>query len=126
MQETTISRSYSFEAAHFLPNVPDGHKCKKMHGHSYVISVRVRGVSDPHTGFVIDFADLDALVNPMIKELDHQVINDFIENPTAERIVSWFLDRLMPKLTPIKNLYIVAVRVNETVKAYAQEIRDIH
>lgn len=84
-----ISREYRFEACHWLPYVPDGHKCKKMHGHSYRITVAVRGVVDPLTGFVIDYADIDAVVAPIIAQLDHQCVNDFVTNSTAENIAIW-------------------------------------
>lgn len=91
----TISREYRFEAAHFLPYVPDGHKCKKMHGHSYRIVITVIGKGQhgglDNRGFVMDFAELDAIVAPLIKLVDHTVLNEtMISNPTAELIACWF------------------------------------
>jgi 6-pyruvoyltetrahydropterin/6-carboxytetrahydropterin synthase len=89
----TIRRSYEFESAHFLPNVPEGHKCRNMHGHNYRLVVSVRGELDER-GFVRDFAEVDEAVEPLLALLDHKVLNDTIENPTAENIARWFLSRL--------------------------------
>ena len=115
----TISRSYHFESAHFLPHVPENHKCKRMHGHSYVVTVKLSGAIDKR-GFVIDFAELDEIVDPLIKECDHKVLNDFIPNPTAELIAAWFLERLEGPLGRHDKVEFMHVRVNETVRAYAE------
>jgi 6-pyruvoyltetrahydropterin/6-carboxytetrahydropterin synthase len=95
MTETRIGRTYRFEAAHHLPLLPDGHKCKRMHGHSYRVDVVVRGALDAR-GFVSDFAEIDAEVQPLIARIDHRVLNDIegLENPTAELIAAWLLERL--------------------------------
>ena len=91
----TIGRTYHFEAAHHLPNVPDGHKCKNLHGHNYRVEVVVRGGLDDR-GFVRDFAELDAQLAPLLAVVDHRLLNDIkgLENPTAEIIAAWFLQRL--------------------------------
>ena len=92
-----IGRIYRFEAAHFLPLVPDGHKCKNMHGHNYKVEVTVDGsLASLANGFVMDFADLDSIVLPIIKTLDHTVLNNVagLENPTAEIIALWLKHRL--------------------------------
>jgi 6-pyruvoyltetrahydropterin/6-carboxytetrahydropterin synthase len=90
-----IGRTYRFEAAHHLPLLPEWHKCRNMHGHSYRVDVVAKGPLDPR-GFVADFAEIDAQVLPLIGKLDHQVLNDIegLENPTAELIAAWFLRRL--------------------------------
>jgi 6-pyruvoyltetrahydropterin/6-carboxytetrahydropterin synthase len=95
MTETRIGRTYRFEAAHHLPLLPDGHKCRNMHGHSYRVDVVVKGCLDPR-GFVADFAEIDAQVLPLIGQVDHRVLNDIegLENPTAELIAAWLLARL--------------------------------
>lgn len=89
----SISRQYRFEAAHFLPDVPDGHKCKNMHGHNYRIVVTIIGQGQfggiDARGFVMDFAELDAIVLPLLSLLDHKVLNDTIRNPTAEHLAFW-------------------------------------
>lgn len=90
-----IGRSFRFESAHFLPLVPDGHRCKNMHGHNYRVEIVVSGSLDER-GFVRDFAEVDAEIVPLIMQLDHRVLNDVegLENPTAEVIAAWFLERI--------------------------------
>jgi 6-pyruvoyltetrahydropterin/6-carboxytetrahydropterin synthase len=92
---TRIGRTYRFESAHRLPNVPDGHKCKNLHGHNYRVEIVVSGKLDDR-GFVVDFAEIDADVAPLIKKVDHRLLNDVdgLENPTAEIIAAWFLLRI--------------------------------
>lgn len=90
-----IGRTYRFEAAHFLPRVPDDHKCKRLHGHNYRVEITWKGGIDQR-GFVMDFAELDVKVRPLVDQLDHRLLNDvpLLDNPTAERIAWWFMDRL--------------------------------
>jgi len=92
---TRIGRTYRFEAAHHLPHLPEGHRCRRMHGHGYRVDVVVRGPLDAR-GFVADFAEIDALLLPLIARIDHRVLNDIegLENPTAELIAAWFLDHV--------------------------------
>jgi 6-pyruvoyltetrahydropterin/6-carboxytetrahydropterin synthase len=92
---TRICRTYRFESAHSLPHVPDGHKCKNLHGHNYRIEVIVRGKVDAR-GFIKDFFELDAEMAPLIRQVDHKYLNDVpgLENPTAEIIAAWFHDRI--------------------------------
>jgi 6-pyruvoyltetrahydropterin/6-carboxytetrahydropterin synthase len=95
-----LERSYQFEAAHFLPRVPPGHKCARMHGHSYVIEVAVEGEIDPELGWLIDFADIDEHAAPLVRMLDHQVLNEIegLANPTSELLAAWWWQRLAPGL----------------------------
>lgn len=90
-----IGRTYHFESAHHLPLVEDGHKCKRLHGHNYRMDVVVVGDFDSR-GFIIDFWDLDKIVQPLIDLVDHRLLNDVsgLENPTAERIAQWFFNRI--------------------------------
>lgn len=99
---TRITRAYLFEAAHFLPNVPEGHRCRNMHGHNYRVEVTFEGQLDER-GFVIDFYEVDQLMNPLIAQLDHKVLNEVegLENPTAEMIAHWLLAKL-PNCARIK------------------------
>jgi 6-pyruvoyltetrahydropterin/6-carboxytetrahydropterin synthase len=91
-----IGRTYRFESAHYLPLVPDGHKCKNLHGHNYRVEIIVQGEVDCR-GFVKDFAEVDAEVVPLLRILDHRLLNDVegLENPTAEIIANWFLARIV-------------------------------
>lgn len=89
-----IFKEFTFDAAHWLPNVPEGHKCRRLHGHTYRVRVSVAGDVDPHTGFVIDFGDLKAKVKPLIDQLDHSLLNDIVINPTAENITNYLWECL--------------------------------
>jgi 6-pyruvoyltetrahydropterin/6-carboxytetrahydropterin synthase len=93
--EARIGRTYHFESAHHLPLLPDGHKCKNVHGHNYRVDVILRGHLDAR-GFVKDFAEIDAEVAPLIKMLDHHLLNEIagLENPTAEIIAAWLFQRI--------------------------------
>jgi 6-pyruvoyltetrahydropterin/6-carboxytetrahydropterin synthase len=93
--QTRIGRTYRFESAHHLPLVPEGHKCRNLHGHNYRIDVVVRGALDAR-GFIRDFAEIDADVMPLIKMVDHHLLNEVegLENPTAEIIANWFFQRI--------------------------------
>jgi 6-pyruvoyltetrahydropterin/6-carboxytetrahydropterin synthase len=91
-----IFREFTFEAAHRLPHVPEGHKCGRLHGHSYRVEVHVGGEVDSSTGMVLDFADIDAACQPLRDRLDHYYLNDIDElsNPTSENLARWIWERL--------------------------------
>ena len=91
-----VFSEFTFEAAHRLPNVPEGHKCSRLHGHSYRVEVHVRGEVDAHTGMVVDFADIKAAFKPVHDCLDHYYLNEVpgLENPTSENVARWIWDRL--------------------------------
>lgn len=95
-----IVQSFRLEAAHFLPNVPEQHRCRRVHGHSYKIDVHVSGEIDPQTGWIVDFYDIEAVFQPLLKRLDHYLLNEVpgLENPTAENIAAWVWERLKPGL----------------------------
>lgn len=84
----------SFDSAHFLPNVPEGHKCARMHGHTYRITLFVAGPVDPTSGWVIDYADVKAAWSPIKHNIDHWSLNEIIDNPTCENIAIWIAARL--------------------------------
>ncbi len=108
---TRLERSYRFEAAHSLPKVPPGHKCARMHGHSYQIVVTIEGELDPERGWVMDFAAIDEHAMPLVKQLDHQILNeiDGLANPTSELLAVWWWEHLRPTLPQL-----VEVAVSET------------
>jgi 6-pyruvoyltetrahydropterin/6-carboxytetrahydropterin synthase len=105
-----IFRAFTFEAAHRLPNVPAGHKCARLHGHSYRVEVRVRGDVDPVAGWVMDFADIAAAFRPLHEQLDHHYLNEVpgLENPTSEVLARWIWARLAATLP------LAAITVRET------------
>jgi 6-pyruvoyltetrahydropterin/6-carboxytetrahydropterin synthase len=103
-----LERSYRFEAAHFLPRVPPGHKCARMHGHSYQIEIAIEGELDPERGWVMDFADIDERVAPLVRQLDHHVLNEIegLTNPTSELLAHWLWHRLAPRLTGLSEVIV--------------------
>jgi 6-pyruvoyltetrahydropterin/6-carboxytetrahydropterin synthase len=107
-----IFREFTFEAAHRLPNVPAGHKCARLHGHSFAVEVHVRGPVDPVLGWVIDFGEIKAAWAPLHEVLDHNYLNeiDGLANPTSEVLAMWIWQRLAPAL-PVE---LAAVVVRET------------
>ncbi|MEK7330497.1 MAG: 6-carboxytetrahydropterin synthase QueD [Candidatus Eisenbacteria bacterium] len=110
-----LTKSYTFEAAHRLPMVPADHKCARMHGHSFRIEVAVAGEVDERTGWLIDFGDITAVVEPLLKsELDHRTLNDVsgIENPTSENLCRWLWKRLQPRIAGLST-----ITVHETCTA---------
>lgn len=106
-----LFKEFTFEAAHRLPNVPEGHKCARLHGHSFRVTVHVEGPVDEELGWVIDFGDISAVVKPLVAQLDHYYLNDIpgLENPTSEVLARWIWERLHPSLPLLS-----AVAVRET------------
>jgi 6-pyruvoyltetrahydropterin/6-carboxytetrahydropterin synthase len=111
-----IAAEYSFEAAHRLPMVPADHKCHRLHGHNYKVEVSISGELD-RRGFVIDYAELDAAVQPLIDQLDHRYLNDIpgLENPTSEILAEWLKDRIASKIP-----YIPVIRIYETPRYWVE------
>ena len=110
-----LVKEFGFEAAHRLPHVPPEHKCFRMHGHSYRIEVQIAGEVDPRMGWLVDFGEIVAQVEPVLRqELDHRVLNDVpgLENPTSEVLAAWLWRRLGP-IVP----HLVAITVHETCTA---------
>ena len=103
-----IFKVFTIEAAHRLPNVPEGHKCARLHGHSFRIEVHVSGEPGPETGWVIDFGDIKAAFEPIHARLDHHYLNDVpgLENPTSERLAQWIWARLKPGLPDLAEIVV--------------------
>jgi len=103
-----IYKEFTFEAAHLLPNVPAGHKCGRLHGHSFRVEVHVSGPLDPQLGWVMDFADIKAAVKPVIARLDHYYLNDIagLENPTSENVARWLWQQLQPLLPQLSSVVV--------------------
>ena len=103
-----LERTFRFEAAHLLPNLPDGHKCRRLHGHSFRVDVAVRGEVDPVVGWFIDYADLVEAFRPIRDRLDHYYLNEIegLENPTSEVLAAWIWERLAPRLPGLWRLAI--------------------
>jgi 6-pyruvoyltetrahydropterin/6-carboxytetrahydropterin synthase len=95
-----LTRTYRFEAAHFLPQVSDSHPCRRVHGHGYRVTITVEGRLDSQAGWVMDFAAIDTAVRPAIDALDHRLLNDLegLENPTSENLAVWLWRKLVVSL----------------------------
>lgn len=103
-----IFKEFNFEAAHRLPNVPEGHKCARLHGHSFMVSIHVSGPVGDTSGWVMDFGDIKAKFKPIYNQLDHYYLNDIegLENPTSENIARWIWQRLKPELPELSKIVI--------------------
>ncbi len=106
-----IFKEFTIEAAHRLPHVPEGHKCARLHGHSFRIDLHVRGRVDPTKGWVMDFADIKQAFQPLYDQLDHHYLNEVegLANPTSEHLARWIWQRLVLTLPQL-----CRVVVNET------------
>ena len=103
-----IWKEFSFDAAHLLPNVPEGHKCRRLHGHTYTVRIYVRGEPDENVGWIVDFADIKEAFDPIRERLDHYYLNEIegLENPTAEMLARWIWQRLEPRLEGLSRIEI--------------------
>lgn len=103
----TIYKEFHFDAAHFLPNTPEDHKCHKMHGHTYYVTIYLTGDQLDEHGWLMDFGVLKQYVAPLISRLDHHCLNEVegLENPTSELLAKWIYDQLiidLPLLSEVK------------------------
>jgi len=103
-----IFKEFTFEAAHRLPNVPSGHKCFRLHGHSFALRISVEGEVGAESGWVIDFSDISNAFEPILKQLDHYYLNEIegLENPTSENVARWIWERLHPGLPQLSEVEI--------------------
>ena len=95
-QVVELSHKFSFDSAHSLPNVPEDHKCRRLHGHTFHVEVLVQGTVGETSGWVMDYGQLKEVVRPVIALLDHRHLNeiDGLENPTSEHIAMWIWKRI--------------------------------
>jgi 6-pyruvoyltetrahydropterin/6-carboxytetrahydropterin synthase len=112
-----ITKEYTFDAAHFLTKVPSEHPCSRLHGHTYTLAINVAGETNEQ-GFIIDYHEIDKIVKPIVAELDHNCLNNIIDNPTSENIVLYLRDRVLP-LLPIYSL-----TIKETSKTTATWVKE--
>ena len=103
-----IYKEFSIEAAHRLPNVPEGHKCARLHGHSFQVAIHVEGPVSEQTGWIMDFGDIKAAFAPIYEQLDHHYLNDVegLENPTSENLAIWIWTQLKPRLPLLSTIKI--------------------
>ena len=98
--QVRLVHEFKFESAHRLPKVPAGHKCARLHGHSFKVELAIVGPMNPETGWLIDFGELEEIWRPVYQTLDHNYLNDVpgLENPTSEILAKWIWDRMKPTL----------------------------
>lgn len=106
-----LFKEFTFEAAHRLPHVPAGHKCARLHGHSFVVRISVDGEVGELSGWVMDFGDIKAAFKPLYDRLDHYYLNEIpgLENPTSENLARWIWRELSSSLPQLS-----AVEIRET------------
>ena len=109
-----LTKTFRFEAAHFLPTFAEGHKCRRMHGHSFRVEIKVKGEIDPVSGILVDFGDIKAVVKPIIDGLDHYCLNELgkernealLLNPTSENLAKWLFRTIKPKLKILSSIVV--------------------
>ena len=106
-----LTRDFTFEAAHLLPKAPEGHKCRRLHGHSFRVEVTVEGEVDPATGWLLDYGEIKRLIEPLRAQLDHYYLNEVkgLENATSENLAIYIWNALRPTIPQLS-----AVTVWET------------
>lgn len=104
-----IYKEFVFDSAHSLPFVPEGHKCKNLHGHTFFLKIFVKGPIDTRIGWVIDFADIKKVCKPIIDTLDHKYLNEIegLENPTSEVLAIWLWRKIKPQLPLLSKIEIM-------------------
>lgn len=103
-----LVKDFRFEAAHLLPKVPVGHKCARLHGHSFRVDVEVEGEVDDDLGWLIDYAEIADAFAPLREQLDHHYLNEVegLENPTSEILAKWIWDRMKPALPVLRRIVV--------------------
>ena len=108
MPAIDIFKVFTLEAAHRLPNVPEGHKCARLHGHSFRVEVHLSGAIGEHSGWLMDYADVKKAFQPIHDRLDHHYLNDIegLDNPTSERLAVWIWEQLKPALPLLSEIVV--------------------
>lgn len=108
-----IYKQFTFDAAHYLPNVPEGHKCRAIHGHTYQVTIYMGGPVIAEIGWVIDFSEVKMICKPIVDRLDHSLLNEIpgLENPTAENVARWLWQQIKSKMP---GLYQIELRETPT------------
>jgi 6-pyruvoyltetrahydropterin/6-carboxytetrahydropterin synthase len=103
-----VFKIFQIEAAHYLPNVPAEHKCRRLHGHSFRIEIHVAGSVGAHTGWVMDFAEIGRAFQPLFEQLDHHCLNEIhgLGNPTSENLAIWIWERLIDPLPSLARVVV--------------------
>jgi 6-pyruvoyltetrahydropterin/6-carboxytetrahydropterin synthase len=112
-----LRKTFQFEAAHKLPNVPAEHKCARLHGHSFRVEVVVAGECDPRLGWLMDYAEITDAFRPLLERLDHYYLNEIpgLENATSENLAKWIWDRLKPALPQLTEIVVAETCMSRCV-----------
>ena len=112
-----LRKTFQFEAAHLLPHLPKAHKCRRLHGHSFVVEIVIEGECDPKLGWLMDYADISAAFKPILDRLDHYYLNEIsgLANPTSENLAAWIWKRLHPKLSLLKEIVVAETCMSRCV-----------
>lgn len=111
-----VRKIFNFEAAHRLPKLAPTHKCSRLHGHSYKVTLIIRGELLPEMGWVMDFAEIKRIFSPILELLDHHYLNEVpgLENPTSEVLAHWIYNQLSNKLAGLHQVIIAETCTSET------------
>lgn len=111
MYKATIFKEFTFDSAHFLTSVPEDHKCRQVHGHTYKLKIFITGSIIEHSGWVLDFSDIKKVVRSVLSEIDHKFLNNVegLENPTCELLAIWLWRKIKPRLPGLSK-----IELNET------------
>ncbi|MBC8991791.1 6-pyruvoyl trahydropterin synthase family protein [Micromonospora chalcea] len=120
-----IGKTFTFEGAHLLGGLSEGHKCGRLHGHGYTVEVTLASRRLTGPGFVVDFAELDLLKRHLDGEFDHQLLNEVVDvEPTSENLARVLFDWCMAHLALPDGVVVEAVRVRETATSWAEYRQD--
>jgi 6-pyruvoyltetrahydropterin/6-carboxytetrahydropterin synthase len=112
-----LRKTFQFEAAHLLPLLPESHKCRRLHGHSFKVEVALAGECDPKLGWLMDYALISDAFKPILDALDHHYLNEIpgLENPTSEIVAAWIWTRLKPKLPQLTEIIVAETCLSRCV-----------
>lgn len=117
----TIAKHFTFDAAHSLPFMPEGHKCRRLHGHTYELEVQLMGHPDDN-GILVDYGIMENICAPVLVALDHQHLNEVpgLKNPTTENLVAYCIERLAPAFRGCAGVQSIAIRISESSTTWAE------
>jgi 6-pyruvoyltetrahydropterin/6-carboxytetrahydropterin synthase len=112
-----LQKEFGFEAAHRLPRVPESHKCYRLHGHSFRITLEIEGEVSDDLGWLVDYGEIRAAYAPVRERLDHQYLNEIegLENPTSEILAAWIYDRIVPVLPQLRSVTVSETCTNRCI-----------
>ena len=110
-----LKQHFQIESARFLPHLPKDHPCSRMHGHSFKIILTLQGPLDERIGWVMDYHQISEVMQPLLKELDHRVLNEVagLENPTSELLAKWIFERGSKEISMLRSVTIMETPFTE-------------